>query len=107
MQELQEMWVQSLGQEDPLVENMAAHSSLLAWRIPMDRGAWRATVHRLSESQILLKQLSMHTLAFKRVKHHSFFFFCCDIVAVHGVLQARILEWVAIIFSRGYSHPRD
>ena len=108
MQELQEMWVQSLGQEDPLVENMAAHSSLLAWRIPMDRGAWWATVHRLSESQILLKQFSMHTLAFKRVKHHSFFFFfCCDIVAVHGVLQARILEWVAITFSRGYSHPRD
>ena len=73
MQELQEMWVQSLGQEDALVENMAAHSSLLAWRIPMDRGAWWATAHRLSESQILLKQLSMHTLVFKRVKHHSFF----------------------------------
>ena len=35
------MWVQSLGQEDPLEEAMATHSSLLAWRIPADRGAWR------------------------------------------------------------------
>ena len=31
--------VQSLGQEDPLEEGMATHSSILAWRIPMDRGA--------------------------------------------------------------------
>ena len=40
-----ETWVRSLGQEDPLEEGMATHSSILAWRIPMDRGAWRATVH--------------------------------------------------------------
>ena len=37
------MQVQSLGWEDPL-EGMAAHSSIPAWRIPMDRGAWQATV---------------------------------------------------------------
>ena len=34
MQETQEMWVQSLGWEDPLEEEMATHSSILAWRIP-------------------------------------------------------------------------
>ena len=34
MQEAQETWVQSLGQEDPLEEGMATHSSILAWRIP-------------------------------------------------------------------------
>ena len=44
MQEAQETLVQSLGQEDSLEEEMANHSSILAWRIPMDRGAWRATV---------------------------------------------------------------
>ena len=44
MQETQEMGVRSLGGEDPLEEDMATHSSILAWRIPMDRGAWRATV---------------------------------------------------------------
>ena len=36
-----ETWVQSLGQEDPLEEGMATHSSILSWRIPIDRGAWR------------------------------------------------------------------
>ena len=34
MKETQEMWVQSLGQEDPLEEEMVTHSSVLAWRIP-------------------------------------------------------------------------
>jgi len=34
MKETQETWVQSLGQEDPLEEEMATHSSILAWRIP-------------------------------------------------------------------------
>ena len=38
-----ETWVQSLSWEDSLEEGMAAHSSILAWRIPMDRGAWRTT----------------------------------------------------------------
>ena len=32
-------WVQSLGWEDPLEEGRETHSSILAWRIPMDRGA--------------------------------------------------------------------
>ena len=36
-----ETWVRSLGWEDSLKEGMATHSSILAWRIPMDRGAWR------------------------------------------------------------------
>ena len=34
MQETQETWVQPLGQDDPLEEEMATHSSILAWRIP-------------------------------------------------------------------------
>ena len=34
MQEIQEMWVQSLGWEDPLEEEMTTHSSILAWEIP-------------------------------------------------------------------------
>ena len=47
---MQETWVQSLGQEDPLEKGMATHSSILAWRIPMDRGAWQATVHGVTKS---------------------------------------------------------
>ena len=42
---IQETWVRSLGWEDPLEEGMATHSSILAWRIPLDRGAWWATVY--------------------------------------------------------------
>ena len=42
---MSETWVQSPGWEDPLEAVMATHSSLLAWRIPMGRGAWWATVH--------------------------------------------------------------
>ena len=46
-----EMWVLSLGWEDPLEKVMATHSSVLAWRIPTDRGAWQATVHGVAKSQ--------------------------------------------------------
>ena len=46
-----ETWVQSLGWEDPLEKGMATHSSILAGRIPMDRGAWRATVRGVGKSQ--------------------------------------------------------
>ena len=48
---MQENWVWSLGQEDPLEKGRATHSSILAWRIPMDRGAWWATVHGVAKSQ--------------------------------------------------------
>ena len=48
-----ETWVWSLGWEGPLEEGMATHSSILAWRIPMDRGAWQAAIHRVAKSQTL------------------------------------------------------
>ena len=51
---VQETGVQSLGWEDPLEEGMATRSSILAWRIPMDRGAWQATVHGVTKSQTQL-----------------------------------------------------
>ena len=53
--------VWSLGWEDPLEKGMATHSSILAWRITIDRGAWWATVHRVAKSQTQLKQLSMQS----------------------------------------------
>ena len=48
----QETRVRSLGWEDPLEEGMGTHSSILSWRIPMGRGAWQATVHEVTKSQI-------------------------------------------------------
>ena len=49
---MQETQVQSLGLEDPLEKGMAPQYSILAWRIPMDRGAWRATIHWVAESDM-------------------------------------------------------
>ena len=46
---VQETWVQSLGQEDPLEKGMATHSSILAWRIPWTE-AWWATVYGVAKS---------------------------------------------------------
>ena len=43
------MWVQSLGQEDPLEAGMATHSSILAWRILWTEDCY-ATVHRVTKS---------------------------------------------------------
>ena len=47
---MRETWVPSVGWEDPLEEGMVTHSSILAWKIPIDRGAWRATVHGVAKS---------------------------------------------------------
>ena len=51
---MRETWIQSLGWEDALEEGMTTHSSILGWRIPMDRGAWLAAVHRVAKSWIQL-----------------------------------------------------
>ena len=48
---MQETQVLSLGQEDPPEKGMATYSSILAWRIPMDKGAWLATLHGVTKSQ--------------------------------------------------------
>ena len=56
-----EAWVWSLAWEDPLEEGMATYSSILAWRIPMDRGAWRAAVHGVTKSRTWLSH--KHSIA--------------------------------------------
>ena len=48
---MQETWVQSLSWEDSLKEGITTHFNILAWRIPMDRGAWWAIVHGVTKSQ--------------------------------------------------------
>ena len=47
----------NLGWEDPL-EGMATHSSIFAWRIPMDRGAWQAAVRGIAKESDTTEQLS-------------------------------------------------
>ena len=59
---------------------MVAHSSILAWRISMDRGAWWAAVHGRHKALDTTEQLAALSL---------------------GILQTRILEWVSISYSTG------
>ena len=60
MQETQETWVPSLGQEDPLEEEMAVQSSMIAWEIPRTEGpgSLQSTSHKELD---MTEQLSMHT----------------------------------------------
>ena len=55
----------------------ATHSNILAWRIPMDRGAWQTTAHGVTKSWTWLKWLSMHscTCYFKRSNNISKVFY--------------------------------
>ena len=89
---MQETPVQFLGQEDPLQEGMATHSSIHAWRIPWteEPAGYSAWGHKESNAA---EQLSLSL------------FMDCSLPgsSVHGISQARILEWVAISFSRGSS----
>jgi len=54
------MRVQSLGWKDPLEEEMATCSNILAWKNPMDRGAWQATVHGVANESDTTEGLGMH-----------------------------------------------
>ena len=108
---MQETWVQSLGQENPLEKWMGTHSSILAWRIQ-----W---TEEPGELQSTGSQRVGHNWA---TNTHTFSYWVSPLVvsgylrphglyptrlSVHGILQARILEWVAISFSRGSSQPKD
>ena len=68
------MRVRSLGQEDPLGESMATHSSILAWRIPWTKEPDGLQPVEL-QSQTQLKQLSMHACSLLRLKTTATFFF--------------------------------
>ena len=72
---MQETWVLSLGWKDPLEKGKATHSSILAWRISMDRGAWRATVHGVAKSRTRLSDFTFtfhfHTLEKEMATHSS------------------------------------
>ena len=64
---MQETPVWSLGREDPLEEGMATHCSILAWRSPMDRGAWWGAVPGVRKSPTRLKWLSTCMGSFKHL----------------------------------------
>ena len=56
-----ETWVRSLGWDDPLEKGKATYSSILDWRIPMDKGALWATVHGVAKSQTQLNYFHVYS----------------------------------------------
>ena len=60
LQETPETWVPSLGPENPLVEGMATHSSVLAWRIPWTEEPGRLQGHKESDITEVTKHAQSH-----------------------------------------------
>ena len=65
---MQEIPVQFLGWEEPLEEGMVTHSSILAWRIPMDKGAWQSTVMTKHTTQAFFTLLNYTQVQFNSVQ---------------------------------------
>ena len=70
MQEMQEMWVRSLGWEEIPGGGCGNPFQSSCLENPMDREAWWATVHRVAESWTLLKWLSMQACTVRARRHH-------------------------------------
>ena len=94
-----ETWVQSLSRKDPLEEGMATHSSILAWRIPMDRGAWRATVHGFTELDTWLSNEWLSTA------QHIYVCVCISILISHFVPPFLSLTVPTCLFSMSLFLP--
>ena len=115
---MQETWVRFLGQEDPPEKEMATHSCILAWRIPwteepggqQSMGSQRVGPNWATKQQ----QQRVPFLLFLLVLVVQSCLTLCDLMdysppgsSDHGILQARILEWVSVSFYRGSFWPRD
>ena len=94
--ETREMWVPSLGLE----EEVAAHCSVLAWRIPMDGGAWRATVHGVT------KETSMTVTATSPLQNTLLLWLCwyCPQVSLHTLSSYSVSVFFSCSFSFTCSH---
>ena len=125
---MRETWVWSLGWEDPLEKEMVTHSSILAWEIPwieepgglQPMGSQRVQDWTANTRNIWTEVSELWEVL--QVSGPCGYFYlvvesCLTLLqpmdcslpgfSVHGIFQARILEWIAISFSRGSSQPRD
>ena len=84
---MRETWVWSLDREDPPEEDMAAHSNILAWRIPMDGGAWGATVHGGAKS-------------WKHSTYAGFYYdVSAELLGPHNMANAEVRDRAAVFLS--------
>ena len=98
---MRETWVRSLGWEDPLEKGKATHCSILAWGIPWTMGSQRVG-HDWVTFTFTFHLVAQLCLTLCNPRDYS-----PPGSSVHGILQARILEWVAMPSSRGSSQHRD
>ena len=116
---MRETWVWSLGWEDPQEKEMAAHSSIVAWKIPWTEEPGRLQsmgLQRVRHDWVTEQNWTEVTL-FLNEWMDEVAQFCptlcnpmdCSLPrsSIHGIFQARILAWIAISFSRKSSWPRD
>ena len=89
---MQETSVPFLDWENPLEEGMATHCSILAWRIPMDRGAWWATVHGVTKSWTQLSNKAQHSTA-----QHSTRFVIAFLLKSKNLLLSRLQSSCIVI----------
>ena len=102
---IQEMRVQSLGQEDPLEKEMAAHSSILAWKNPKNKGAWWATVHGLQtvRHDLVTKHTCTHVSVFNlRIWNADSMLRAILVITEHLVANLKIVEGENEFPAQGY-----
>ena len=109
MQETQEMWVQSLGGEDPLVKEMATHSSILAWKIPWTEepgGLQSMGSQRVGYDWVTKHNTFSAFTIFKivNIKKHCKLIY--NIVLISGVQQSSSISHthISILFQTIFSH---
>ena len=70
------IWIWFLGWGDPLEEGMATHSSILAWKIPINRGAWQTIVHGVVRvrDEGAMKHRTTNTSSYMNFILHLFYF---------------------------------
>ena len=89
---IRDTWVSSLGWEDIREQSMTTQSSILAWRIPMDRGAWWATAHEVANSRtwlntayiyiyIYMPYIHIFSVCYICLYYRFYFFLFCIIVS--------------------------
>ena len=105
---MRETWVWSLGWEYPREKEMATHFSILAWRIPMDRVAWWAAVHRVAELDTA-ELISISTNIMNKVEFFFLILLCraaCGISVPCPVIEPGPLQWKHQILYYQGTHQR-